>query len=149
MRPLAGLLAGLLFGLGLALSGMLNPARVIGFLDVAGAWDPSLAFVLAGAVGVSMIGVRLARGRPQPVLAERFNWPETRAIDGRLLLGAAIFGIGWGLAGFCPGPAIASLSLGLPRSVLFVVAMLAGMALYRAILQRRPSRPSRKSPAQA
>jgi uncharacterized membrane protein YedE/YeeE len=139
MRPLAGLVAGLVFGLGLALSGMLNPARVLGFLDVAGRWDPSLAFVLAGAVAVSMAGVATARRLAHPALARRFQWPAPARIDGRLLGGAAIFGIGWGLAGFCPGPAIASLTLGYGKSVLFVAAMLAGMALYRATLQPRPS----------
>jgi hypothetical protein len=137
MRPLAGLAAGLVFGLGLALSGMMNPARVLGFLDVTGAWDPSLAFVLGGAVAVSAAGVLLARRRARPMLALRFNWPEARGLDRRLILGAAVFGVGWGLAGFCPGPALAGLTLGLGKIVLFVAAMLAGMALYRvAVLQR-------------
>lgn len=139
MKPLAGLLAGLVFGLGLAVSGMMNPARVLGFLDIAGAWDPSLAFVLAGAVAVSALGVVLARRRPAPVCAQRFAWPAATRIDAKLLMGAAIFGIGWGLAGFCPGPAIASLTLGLGKGVLFVVAMLAGMALYRITVQARRS----------
>nr|WP_325601301.1 YeeE/YedE family protein [Rhodopila sp.] len=127
----------MVFGIGLALSGMLNPARVLGFLDLAGDWDPSLAFVLVGAVAVSMIGVAVARRRPRPLLAARFGWPTADRIDGRLLGGAALFGIGWGLAGFCPGPAIASLGLGIGKSLLFVAAMLAGMALYRALLRPR------------
>lgn len=137
MKPLAGLLAGLVFGLGLAISGMMDPARVIGFLDVAGAWDPSLAFVLAGAVVVSTLGVILARRRAAPLWAMHFAWPAASRIDAKLLMGAALFGIGWGLAGFCPGPAIASLPLGLWRSALFVAAMLAGMALYRITVQAR------------
>lgn len=137
MKPLAGLLAGLVFGLGLAVSGMMNPARVLGFLDVAGAWDPSLAFVLAGAVTVSALGVLLARGRRGPLYAGRFAWPPATRIDAKLLTGAALFGIGWGLAGFCPGPAIASLTLGLGKSLLFVLAMLAGTVLYQMTAQLR------------
>lgn len=135
MKPLAGLLAGLIFGLGLAVSGMMDPARVLGFLDFAGVWDPSLAFVLAGAVAVSTLGVLLARRCAAPVLAQHFAWPTTTGIDVKLLAGAAIFGIGWGLAGFCPGPAIASLTLGIGKSVLFVLAMLAGMGVYRAVIR--------------
>lgn len=137
MRPLAGLLAGLIFGFGLALSGMMNPARVLGFLDVAGAWDPSLAFVLVGAVAVSAGGVLLARQCRAPAYAQRFAWPQATRIDARLLIGAAIFGIGWGLVGLCPGPAIASLTLGLGKSVVFVASMLVGMGLYRAVMQSR------------
>ena len=138
MRPLAGLVAGLVFGLGLALSGMMNPARVLGFLDITGPWDPSLAFVLVGAVAVSAGGVAIARRSARPLFAVRFNWPETRRLDRRLILGAAIFGIGWGLAGLCPGPAIAGLDLGLGKSVLFVTSMLAGMAVMRATVAYRP-----------
>jgi uncharacterized membrane protein YedE/YeeE len=132
MKVLAALMAGVLFGTGLALSGMLNPVRVLGFLDIAGAWDPSLAFVLAGAVGVSALGYALSRHMARPVLAARFDIPAGRRIDTPLLLGGALFGIGWGLAGLCPGPAIAALSLGLPRSFIFAGAMLAGMAIFRA-----------------
>ena len=139
MKLWAALLAGLAFGTGLALSGMLDPARVLGFLDVTGAWDPSLAFVLSGAVGVSAIGQILSRRMARPLLAERFDAPATRPVDVPLLGGGALFGIGWGLAGFCPGPALASLSLGLQRSVVFVGAMLAGMALHGVV--RPPRRP--------
>ncbi|MBN8874596.1 MAG: YeeE/YedE family protein [Rhodospirillales bacterium] len=138
MKAAAALLAGLVFGVGLALSGMLNPARVLGFLDLAGAWDPRLAFVLAGAVAVSAVSYALARHRPRPLLASRFDIPTSRRIDARLLLGAALFGIGWGMAGFCPGPAFASLAFGIGKSVLFVVAMLAGMALFRLVPPPRP-----------
>ena len=103
MKALAGYLAGLLFGLGLAVSGMTDPARVIGFLDVAGAWDPTLIFVLGGAVVTTFIGYRLVWRRQAPVLDVRFQLPTRRDLDGRLLGGAALFGIGWGLTGYCPG----------------------------------------------
>lgn len=141
MRPLAGLLAGILFGLGLALSGMLDPVRVLGFLDIAGAWDPSLAFVLGGAVAVSTVGWRWARRRAHPALAAQFDIPTATRIDARLLLGAALFGVGWGLVGLCPGPAIAGLVLGHPQTLLFAAAMLTGMALYRLV----PAAPPRAS----
>lgn len=130
-QVLAALAAGLLFGLGLAVSQMVNPAKVLGFLDLAGAWDPSLAFVLAGAVGTAAIGFRLAQRAGRPLLAPEFRLPAAAPIDRPLLLGAAIFGLGWGLVGFCPGPAVAALGLdGLPV-LLFVLAMLAGMLLHR------------------
>jgi len=131
MRAIVALVAGLLFGTGLALSGMLDPVRVLGFLDVAGVWDPSLAFVLGGAVTVSAIGTVLARRMKTPALAESFDIPTGRRIDARLVLGSALFGIGWGLAGFCPGPAVAALPLLMPKALVFVAAMLAGMWLYR------------------
>ncbi len=131
MRIIAALLSGLVFGFGLALSGMLNPVRVLGFLDLAGAWDPSLGFVLAGAVVVSAGGYLVSRRLARPALAPTFDIPASRRIDLRLVGGAALFGIGWGMAGFCPGPAIASLSLGYGKSVLFVAAMLVGMAAFR------------------
>ena len=131
MKALAGYLAGLLFGLGLAISGMTDPARVIGFLDVAGAWDPTLIFVLGGAVITTFIGYRLAWRRQSPVLDARFQLPTRRDLDGRLLGGAALFGIGWGLTGYCPGPAVASLpGLSWPLA-LFLVAMVAGWWLAR------------------
>jgi uncharacterized membrane protein YedE/YeeE len=131
MRTVAALVAGLLFGAGLALSGILDPVRVLGFLDVAGTWEPSLAFVLGGAVTVSAVGTVLARRMKTPVLAGSFDIPTGRRIDARLVLGSALFGIGWGLAGFCPGPAVAALSLLMPKALAFVAAMLAGMWLYR------------------
>ena len=130
MTAVAALVAGLLFGAGLALSGMLDPVRVLGFLDVAGAWDPSLAFVLGGAVTVSAVGAFMARRTKTPVLARSFDIPTGRRIDARLVLGSALFGIGWGLAGFCPGPAVAALSLLMPKALAFVAAMVAGMWLY-------------------
>lgn len=138
LRILAALLAGTLFGFGLSLSGMVNPARVLGFLDVAsGHWDPSLAFVLAGAVLVALPGVMLQHLMTRPALDKQFHLPTKTAIDRRLLAGSALFGIGWGLAGFCPGPAIAALSLGLAPVVLFVAAMAAGMIIYDRVIARR------------
>ena len=130
LRTPAAFAAGLLFGTGLAISGMLDPARVLGFLDIAGAWDPSLAFVLAGAVAVSALSYVVRRRMEHPVLADRFQIPEGTRLDGRLLVGSAVFGIGWGLVGLCPGPALAALSLGIMPVFAFVVAMAAGMALY-------------------
>lgn len=135
-RPLAALAAGLLFGLGLALSGMLDPARVRGFLDVGGAWDPSLVFVLGGAVTVSALGYAVSRRLPRPALAPAFDLPAARRIDAPLVLGAALFGIGWGLSGFCPGPAVAALSTGAAPVVVFVAAMLIGMAAQALIRPR-------------
>ena len=142
LRLLAALASGLIFGLGLALSGMLDPARVRGFLDVAGAWDPSLIFVLGGAVTISGLGYRLCRRRSGPVLETRFDLPIRRRVDAPLVAGAALFGIGWGLSGFCPGPAVAALSTGATPVLVFVAAMLAGMALHdfgRRAVERGPT----------
>ena len=136
-KNLAALLAGILFGLGLAVSGMVNPAKVLGFLDIAGRWDPSLILVMAGAVAVTFVGFRLVLRRPAPLLAERFDVPTLSRIDARLMTGAAIFGIGWGLVGFCPGPAFASLAFGLPASFVFVAAMMAGAWVQRLTTRRR------------
>lgn len=138
LRLTVALSAGLLFGLGLAISGMMDPARVLGFLDVAGQWDPSLAFVLGGAVGVSAIGYVAASWMGRPVLVPRFDIPKTRTVDARLVGGATLFGIGWGLVGLCPGPALAALTLGLPSIGVFVVAMLAGMVLFRLMAGMTP-----------
>jgi hypothetical protein len=135
MREAVNLIAGLIFGLGLVISGMANPAKVQNFLDLAGTFDPSLIFVMAGAVAVTFIGYRLVLRRPRPVLAERFYLPAASIIDGRLILGAGLFGIGWGLSGFCPGPAIISLPLLAKGTLIFVPAMLAGIALARLLAQ--------------
>lgn len=124
------LVAGTVFGFGLSLSGMLNPINVQGFLDIFGAWDPRLAFVLGGAVTVATLGVRLTKLMPRPVFAENFDIPSNQRIDMPLIIGSALFGLGWGIGGFCPGPAIASLSLGLPQTALFLIAMLVGMILH-------------------
>jgi uncharacterized protein len=139
MRILTALISGTLFGLGLAVSGMMNPAKVIGFLDVAGAWDPTLAFVMGGALLVTIPAFRLILGRPRPVLADGFSLPTRSAVDARLIGGSALFGVGWGLSGFCPGPAVAALVTGLTPVFAFVAAMLAGMVLY-AWLFERPDR---------
>lgn len=130
------LLSGLLFGLGLVVSGMADPAKVQNFLDLAGLWDPSLAFVMAGAVAVTMAGYRLVLSRAAPLYAPAFDLPAATAIDLRVVLGPAIFGIGWGLAGFCPGPALTSLALAAPGTLIFVPAMLAGMAIARWLTMR-------------
>ena len=133
MRVAAQFLAGLLFGLGLVVSGMADPAKVLNFLDLFGSWDPSLAFVLAGATGTTLVGYRLVLARHRPLLAPSFQLPTATRIDVRLLTGAAIFGVGWGLAGLCPGPAITSLALGAPGTLAFVPAMLVGIAAARAL----------------
>ena len=135
---LAALAAGLLFGAGLALSDMINPGRVLAFLDVAGAWDPTLAFVMAGAVLASAIGYAVSRRRRAPLFGSGFFIPENRQLDRQLIGGAALFGIGWGLVGFCPGPVVASLIFGMWQPWLFVVAMLAGMMLHRMAAAPRP-----------
>ncbi|SMF09654.1 hypothetical protein SAMN06265365_10255 [Tistlia consotensis] len=137
LRLLAALGTGSLFGFGLALSGMVDAGRVRGFLDVAGAWDPSLAFVLAGAVGVALPGFRLARRFGRPLLEVCYDLPGQRRIDWRLVTGAVLFGVGWGLAGFCPGPAVAALSFVGTPALLFVAAMLAGMVLHDRLVAPR------------
>jgi len=133
-------LAGLILGLGLVVSGMSDPAKVLNFLDLgsiaSGGWDASLAFVMAGAIGVGFFGFRAVLRRPRPVFAPRFELPPTRGIDARLLVGPAIFGVGWGLAGFCPGPAFVALGSGSAAGAIFVAAMLAGMAIARLALWR-------------
>jgi uncharacterized membrane protein YedE/YeeE len=130
LRLGATLASGTIFGIGLSLSGMLDPARVRGFLDITRDWNPSLAFVLGGAVAVSALGVLVTRRMQRPLLDDAFHLPQNRVIDRRLIIGSAIFGVGWGLVGLCPGPALASLSLGLPATALFVIAMLGGMVLH-------------------
>ncbi len=126
----AALAAGLLFGAGLIVSGMANPAKVLGFLDLFGRWDPSLALVMASAVGVGLVGFGLQSGRGQSALGLPMRTSWSRTIDRRLVLGAVIFGVGWGLAGFCPGPALVAAASGSGKAVLFVVAMLAGMGIF-------------------
>ena len=142
-RTFVALFAGMLFGLGLAVSGMMNPAKVVGFLDVAGEWDPTLAFVMGGALLVTVPAFRLILNRPRPILADGFALPTKSALDGRLLGGAALFGVGWGLSGFCPGPAVAALVTGLTPVFAFVAAMIAGMVLYAWVFER-PDRGSVK-----
>ncbi|ACK50860.1 protein of unknown function DUF395 YeeE/YedE [Methylocella silvestris BL2] len=127
---LAALGCGALFGFGLALSGMIDPARVRGFLDIFGRFDPSLAFVLAGAVAISFVGVRLSHRLRHPLLDDSFHLPTGRTIDAKLIGGAALFGIGWGMAGLCPGPAIAALALGKGGVFVFALAMAAGILIH-------------------
>jgi uncharacterized membrane protein YedE/YeeE len=133
---IVALFSGALFGLGLAVSGMMNPAKVIGFLDLAGEWDPTLAFVMGGALLVTIPAFRLILGRQRPILAGDFALPAESTLDARLLGGAALFGVGWGLSGFCPGPAVAALVTGLAPVVAFVAAMMAGMVLYAWVFER-------------
>lgn len=137
MNAFTSLLAGLLFGTGLIVSGMTNPAKIIGFLDVSGKWDPSLAFVMAGALLVGSIAFRLAGKRQRAMLGKPLQIPARRDIDRRLVLGSLTFGIGWGLAGYCPGPVIASLAGGGGKPWLFFIAMLAGMALFELNERRK------------
>jgi uncharacterized protein len=130
MAVLLQFIIGLVFGLGLIVSGMSNPAKVLNLLDFAairsGTWDASLAFVMAGAIAVTFIGFKLALKRSQPVFGEKFNLPTREDIDARVVAGPAIFGVGWGLSGFCPGPAVTALGFGTSSAVIFVAAMLAG-----------------------
>ena len=130
MTAMTALLAGLLFGVGLMVSGMANPAKVRGFLDLAGTWDPSLAFVMAGAIAIGSVAFLVARRRRRSLLGLPMQLPASTAVTLRLVLGSAAFGIGWGLAGFCPGPALVALGAGYPKAVGFVAAMVAGMAVF-------------------
>ncbi|WP_394847027.1 YeeE/YedE family protein [Pendulispora brunnea] len=137
-RDAVAFASGLLFALGLGVAQMTQPAKVLGFLDIAGAWDPSLAFVMLGAIGVHALFVRYAKTLPRPRFAEAFSWPEATGIDARLVAGAALFGIGWGISGFCPGPALVSLVTLSAKTVAFVLAMLAGMAIHRLFVRSNP-----------
>ena len=143
MPVLAAYVIGLIFGTGIALSGMANPAKVLNFFDVAGSWDPSLIFVMGGALAVTFVGYRLVLKRPAPLLAQAFQVPTSRLIDGKLLGGSAVFGIGWGLSGFCPGGALPALGTGSTDVFIFVAAMLAGIAIAKTIMaSRSPSAPA-------
>ena len=137
MPAFFALLAGAVFGMGLIVSGMANPAKVLGFLDFAGDWDPSLAFVMAGAIAVGLVAFTFARRRTVSLLGAPMKLPTASDIDRRLVAGSTLFGIGWGIAGFCPGPALTALGLGQAKAVVFVVAMLAGMGLFELLERRR------------
>lgn len=137
MFVFTSLLAGLVFGLGLIVSGMANPAKVLGFLDLAGAWDPSLALVMAGAIGVSFFAFLFAKDRTRSLLGADMKLPSGRTIDKRLVVGSTLFGLGWGVAGFCPGPGLVGLGMGEVKALIFVAAMLAGMVMFELIERRR------------
>ena len=132
MNRFCSLFSGLIFGLGLTISGMTNPEKVINFLNVARSWDPSLAFVMIGAILVSAPFFYLVKNKNKPLFAESFSWPTLKEIDSKLIIGSLLFGIGWGLIGLCPGPAIASISFMNASSFTFILAMLAGFSLVRA-----------------
>ena len=134
---LSALLVGLIFGIGLILSGMANPAKVLGFLDLFGNWDPSLAFVMGGAISVGLLAFRVAAGRPTSLLGEPMRLPTRKDVDKRLILGSLVFGAGWGLAGFCPGPALVALGTGSLKAMIFVASMLSGMAIFELIERSR------------
>jgi uncharacterized membrane protein YedE/YeeE len=127
---LSSFLVGLIFGIGLILAGMTNPAKVIGFLDITGTWDPSLAFVMGGAILVAIVAFRFAKKRTANFLGGAMRMPTSDMIDKRLVIGSLFFGAGWGMAGFCPGPALTSIGTGNPKAVIFVIAMIAGMAIF-------------------
>ena len=129
MKLFSSLFAGLIFGFGLALSGMANPAKVQNFLDIAGTWDPSLAFVMGGAIAVTAPGYWLLRQRTQPLFGSNFQWPTKTDLDARLIGGATTFGVGWGLGGFCPGPALAAVPMMAQGTIVFVITMIVGMWL--------------------
>lgn len=136
MAMFTSLLAGLVFGLGLILSGMADPAKVLGFLDLAGLWDPSLALVMAGAIAVGLIAFAIAQRRNSSFMGADMKLPTARHIDRRLVGGGLLFGVGWGIAGFCPGPALAALGMGEIKAAVFVAAMLLGMGIFE-LLERR------------
>jgi uncharacterized protein len=137
MFAFAAFISGLVFGVGLIVSGLVNPAKVLGFLDITGRWDPSLALVMAGAVAVGAVAFLIADQRTESLLHAQMRLPATQQVDARLVIGSLIFGVGWGLAGFCPGPALVALGTGLPKAVIFAVSMLAGMAIFELLERRR------------
>ena len=134
---ISAFISGLIFGLGLLISGMANPDKVLSFLDLAGYWDPSLALVMAGAIAVGVIAFSLIKGRTHSLLGEPLRLPVKKDLDSRLILGSLGFGVGWGLAGFCPGPALVALGAGAPKAAVFVMAMVAGMAIFELLEKRQ------------
>ena len=138
MFVFSALLSGLVFGLGLILSGMANPAKVLGFLDLAGAWDPSLALVMAGAIAVGFFAFLIAKMRTVSLIGAEMKLPTATHIDRRLVAGGTLFGMGWGIAGFCPGPGLVALGMGEPKAFVFVAAMLAGMMVFQLLEKRQP-----------
>lgn len=134
MRLIASYLIGLIFGIGISVSGMANPAKVLNFFDVAGTWDPSLIFVMGGALVVTFIGYRLVLQRPKPILDAKFQLPTNTHLDARLIGGAAVFGVGWGIAGFCPGGALPALGTGRVEVIVFVAALIAGIFVAKGLM---------------
>jgi uncharacterized membrane protein YedE/YeeE len=149
MRMIASLVCGLVFGAGLLISGMVQPKKVLGFLDIFGAWDPSLAIVMTAALAVSTPGFMLAKGRSRPLLATKSFWPTKREIDRPLVVGAALFGLGWGLVGLCPGPALENLATRSPGIIVFVAALAGGMALHDFWQNSQPKIRNREALANA
>ena len=137
MQILTSLITGLIFGVGLIVSGMADPAKVLGFLDLTGLWDPSLALVMAGAIGVGAMAFAIAGRRTTSLIGLDMKLPTSRELDRRLMAGSGLFGIGWGIAGFCPGPGLVALGMGETRALIFVAAMIAGMGLFELIERRR------------
>ena len=140
LEVLLSFTSGLLFAMGLAVGGMTQPSKVVGFLDVAGDWDPSLAFVMMGAIAVYFVANRLVSRRAEPLVGSMFHLPTRRDVEPRLVLGAGLFGIGWGLAGYCPGPGISSLGTGALPVLLFVASMAAGLLGFEALQKLRERR---------
>ena len=146
MRNVSSFFLGTLFGLGLIISGMANPEKVLGFLDVAGQWDPSLASVMIGAIAIASIGFYVSRRIKKPLLAERKHLPTKQHIDARLLVGSGMFGVGWGVAGFCPGPALVAVGAAKSGAIIFFVAMLVGMLIFKMVnAWREQARNSRRA----
>jgi uncharacterized membrane protein YedE/YeeE len=139
MQILTSLITGLIFGIGLIVSGMADPAKVLGFLDLTGLWDPSLALVMAGAIGVGALAFAIAGRRTTSFIGLDMKLPTSRQLDRRLLAGSALFGMGWGIAGFCPGPGVVALGMGESKALIFVVAMIAGMGIFELMERRRQS----------
>jgi uncharacterized protein len=142
MHAIASFIAGLVFGIGLIVSGMSNPAKVLGFLDLAGNWDPSLAFVMAGAIAVGAVAFAIAGRRATAILGGEMRLPTSRDIDRRLIAGSLVFGVGWGIAGFCPGPAIVAVGIGEWKALVFTAAMIAGMLTFEIFERTRTQRSS-------
>lgn len=143
MRIFVAYLIGIVFGLGISISGMANPAKVLNFFDVAGTWDPSLIFVMGGAVIVTFLGYRFVLKRPMPLFDRKYLLPGSNVIDAKLIGGSAVFGIGWGIAGFCPGGALPALGTGRMEVILFTAALVAGIFAARALMHfRRPTAPT-------
>ena len=146
-EKIGSLVCGIIFGVGLCISGMVNPQKVVGFLDFFGRWDPSLVFVMLGAVSVYAIGYRLVIKSPGPVCADAFSIPTRSDLDARLIVGAILFGAGWGLAGYCPGPAITGLAFAIPQTLIFFVSMGVGMVVFKITMGARPGSPGQSQPA--